>query len=120
VPVHQQYRGRAANTTYHARLFIALKPEEASGSRPGGDGAPAQQPRFRGCRRFPELQTSTSAAGCPGQYQYALQSYDIESLPQRRKCATDRKIPGLLDVTTDLTSESATVEIDARRPRSAS
>ena len=110
-------------TTNYGRMFIALKPEGASASRrPRSCSACGQvPPTCPGMQRSSiRSRTSTSAAASPrAEYQYTLQSGDTEALYRIAPEMRDKiaKLPGLLDVTTDLyiKNPQMTVEIDREK-----
>jgi HAE1 family hydrophobic/amphiphilic exporter-1 len=106
------------------RLFIALKPQKAR------DNATVVIGRLRQtARQIPGMQTyfqsiqNLSIGGriSKGQYQYVLQSGDTESLyrlaPQMRDSI--EKIPGLLDVNTDLYIKNPQMTVDIDREKAA-
>ncbi|MDO9562986.1 MAG: efflux RND transporter permease subunit, partial [Bradyrhizobium sp.] len=114
--------GGPNTTANYGRLFIALKPKETR------DKLPAIVGRLRlKAREIPGLQAffqpiqNLNIGGriSKSQYQYVLQSGDTESLYKFAPEMRDKieKIPGLLDVTTDLyiKNPQMTVEIDREK-----
>ncbi|MFH1344502.1 MAG: efflux RND transporter permease subunit [Pseudomonadota bacterium] len=114
--------GGPNTTTNYARLFIALKPRKER------DAAPVVMARLRqqamavpGMRAFFQSVQNLNIGGrlSKSQYQYTLQSGDTESLYRVAPEMRDRiaKVPGLLDVTTDLyiKNPQMTVEIDREK-----
>jgi HAE1 family hydrophobic/amphiphilic exporter-1 len=109
-------------TANYGRLFVALKPQNQR------DGAAAVIGRLRQkATQIPGMQTffqsiqNLSVGGriSKSQYQYVLQSGDTESLYRVAPEMRDKiaKIPGLLDVTTDLyiKNPQMTVEVDREK-----
>ena len=109
-------------TANYGRLFIALKPQKQR------DGAAAVIGRLRqkatqipGMQAFFQSIQNLSIGGriSKSQYQYVLQSGDTKSLYRVAPEMRDRiaKVPGLLDVTTDLyiKNPQMTVEIDREK-----
>ncbi len=109
-------------TANYGRLFVALKPQNQR------DGAAAVIGRLRQkATQIPGMQTffqsiqNLSIGGriSKSQYQYVLQSGDTESLYRVAPEMRDKiaKIPGLLDVTTDLyiKNPQMTVEVDREK-----
>ncbi|QWG21111.1 efflux RND transporter permease subunit [Bradyrhizobium sediminis] len=114
--------GGPNTTTNYARLFIALKPRKER------EAAPVVMARLRqkaaqvpGMQAFFQSVQNLNIGGrlSKSQYQYALQSGDTESLYRVAPEMRDRiaKVPGLLDVTTDLyiKNPQMTVEIDREK-----
>ena len=114
--------GGPNTTTNYARLFIALKPRKER------EAAPVVMARLRqkatqvpGMQAFFQSVQNLNIGGRPSksQYQYTLQSGDTESLYRLAPEMRDRiaKVPGLLDVTTDLyiKNPQMTVEIDREK-----
>ncbi|MDO8400238.1 MAG: efflux RND transporter permease subunit [Bradyrhizobium sp.] len=114
--------GGPNTTTNYARVFIALKPRKER------DAAPVVMARLRqkamavpGMQAFFQSVQNLNIGGrlSKSQYQYSLQSGDTESLyrvaPELRDSIA--KVPGLLDVTTDLyiKNPQMTVEIDREK-----
>jgi len=111
-------------TANYGRLFIALKPQKQR------DGAAAVIGRLRqkatqipGMQAFFQSIQNLSVGGriSKSQYQYVLQSGDTESLyrvaPEMREKIA--KIPGLLDVTTDLYIKNPQMTVDIDREKAA-
>ncbi len=109
-------------TANYGRLFVALKPQNQR------DGAAAVIGRLRQkATQIPGMQTffqsiqNLSVGGriSKSQYQYVLQSGDTESLYRVAPEMRDKiaRIPGLLDVTTDLyiKNPQMTVEVDREK-----
>jgi HAE1 family hydrophobic/amphiphilic exporter-1 len=109
-------------TANYGRLFIALKPQRQR------DGAAAVVGRLRqkatqipGMQAFFQSIQNLSIGGriSKSQYQYVLQSGDTESLYRVAPEMRDKiaRIPGLLDVTTDLyiKNPQMTVEVDREK-----
>jgi HAE1 family hydrophobic/amphiphilic exporter-1 len=109
-------------TTNYGRLFVALKPQ---GLR---EPAPVVMARLRqkatqvpGLQAFFQSIQNLNIGGRPSksQYQYVLQSGDTETLYRLAPEIRDKiaKVPGLLDVTTDLyiKNPQMTVEIDREK-----
>ncbi len=114
--------GGPNTTTNYARLFIALKPRKER------DAAPVVMARLRqkatevpGMQAFFQSVQNLNIGGrlSKSQYQYTLQSGDTESLYRVAPEMRDRiaKVPGLLDVTTDLyiKNPQMTIEIDREK-----
>jgi HAE1 family hydrophobic/amphiphilic exporter-1 len=111
-------------TANFGRVFIALKPKKER------EPAPVVMARLRqtslqvpGIQAFFQSIQNLNIGGRPSksQYQYTLQSGDIESLyrlaPEMRgKIA---KVPGLLDVTTDLYIKNPQMTVDIDREKAA-
>jgi HAE1 family hydrophobic/amphiphilic exporter-1 len=106
------------------RLFIALKPRKQR------DSAPIVMARLRQkATQVPGLQAifqsiqNLNIGGriSKGQYQYVLQSGDTESLYRLAPEMRDRiaKVPGLLDVTTDLYIKNPQMTVDIDREKAA-
>src|SRR6195952_2246409 len=109
-------------TANYGRLFIALKPQKER------EGAAAVIARLRqkatqipGMQAFFQSIQNLNIGGRPSksQYQYTLQSGDTEALYRLAPDMRDKiaKVPGLLDVTTDLyiKNPQMTVEIDREK-----
>jgi HAE1 family hydrophobic/amphiphilic exporter-1 len=109
-------------TANYGRLFVGLKPKKER------DPAPVVMARLRqkalqvaGLQAFFQSIQNLNIGGRPSksQYQYTLQSGDTESLYRLAPEMRDRiaKVPGLLDVTTDLyiKNPQLTVEIDREK-----
>jgi hydrophobic/amphiphilic exporter-1 (mainly G- bacteria), HAE1 family len=111
-------------TANYARLFIALKPRKQRESaavvmarlREKATGVPGMQAFFQSIQNL-------NIGGRPSksQYQYTLQSGDTESLyrlaPEMRNNIA--KVPGLLDVTTDLYIKNPQMTVDIDREKAA-
>jgi len=109
-------------TANYGRLFVGLKPKKER------EPAPVVMARLRqkalqvaGLQAFFQSIQNLNIGGRPSksQYQYTLQSGDTESLYRLAPEMRDRiaKVPGLLDVTTDLyiKNPQLTVEIDREK-----
>lgn len=109
-------------TANYGRLFISLKPKKAR------DPAPVVIARLRrtalqvpGLQAFFQSIQNLNIGGriSKSQYQYVLQSGDTETLYRLAPQMSDRiaKVPGLLDVTTDLyiKNPQLTVEVDREK-----
>jgi HAE1 family hydrophobic/amphiphilic exporter-1 len=111
-------------TTNNGRLFIALKPRKER------DSAAVVMARLRrtatqvpGMQAFFQSIQNLNIGGRPSksQYQYTLQSGDTESLYRLAPEMRDRiaKVPGLLDVTTDLYIKNPQMTVDIDREKAA-
>ena len=111
-------------TANFGRLFIALKP------RAEREPAPVVMLRLRqkamqvpGMQAFFQSIQNLNIGGRPSksQYQYTLQSGDTESLYRLAPEMRDRiaKVPGLLDVTTDLYIKNPQMTVDIDREKAA-
>jgi HAE1 family hydrophobic/amphiphilic exporter-1 len=111
-------------TANYGRLFIALKPQKER------DGAAAVMGRLRQqATRIPGMQVflqsiqNLNIGGriSKSQYQYVLQSGDTESLYRLAPEMRDKiaKVPGLLDVTTDLYIKNPQMTVDIDREKAA-
>ncbi|SIO53162.1 hydrophobic/amphiphilic exporter-1, HAE1 family [Bradyrhizobium erythrophlei] len=111
-------------TTNNGRLFIALKPRKER------DSATVVMARLRrtanqvpGMQAFFQSIQNLNIGGRPSksQYQYTLQSGDTESLYRQAPEMRDRiaKVPGLLDVTTDLYIKNPQMTVDIDREKAA-
>ncbi|WMT71356.1 efflux RND transporter permease subunit [Bradyrhizobium sp. Ash2021] len=111
-------------TTNNGRLFIALKPRKER------DSATVVMARLRrtanqvpGMQAFFQSIQNLNIGGRPSksQYQYTLQSGDTESLYRLAPEMRDRiaKVPGLLDVTTDLYIKNPQMTVDIDREKAA-
>jgi hydrophobic/amphiphilic exporter-1 (mainly G- bacteria), HAE1 family len=111
-------------TANFGRLFIALKP------RKDREAAPVVMARLRqkaqqvpGIQAFFQSIQNLNIGGRPSksQYQYTLQSGDTESLYRLAPEMRDRiaKVPGLLDVTTDLYIKNPQMTVDIDREKAA-
>lgn len=116
--------GGPNSTVNNARLFIALKP------RSERQAAPVVMARLRqkatqvpGMQAFFQSVQNLNIGGRPSksQYQYTLQSGDTESLYRAAPEMRDRiaKVPGLLDVTTDLYIKNPQMTVDIDREKAA-
>jgi len=116
--------GGPNTTTNNARLFIALKPRKER------QAAPVVMARLRqkamevpGMEAFFQSVQNLNIGGRPSksQYQYTLQSGDTESLYRLAPEMRDRiaKVPGLLDVTTDLYIKNPQMTVDIDREKAA-
>jgi HAE1 family hydrophobic/amphiphilic exporter-1 len=116
--------GGPNSTVNNARLFIALKPRKER------EAAPVVMARLRqkatqvpGMQAFFQSVQNLNIGGRPSksQYQYTLQSGDTESLyrvaPEMRERIA--KVPGLLDVTTDLYIKNPQMTVDIDREKAA-
>jgi len=111
-------------TANYGRLFIALKPQKER------DKAPVVVGRLRAkARQIPGVQAffqsiqNLNIGGriSKSQYQYVLQSGDTESLYRLAPEMRDKieKLPGLLDVTTDLYIKNPQMTVDIDREKAA-
>ena len=111
-------------TTNNGRLFIALKPRNER------DSATVVMARMRrtstqvpGMQAFFQSIQNLNIGGRPSksQYQYTLQSGDTEALYRLAPEMRDRiaKVPGLLDVTTDLYIKNPQMTVDIDREKAA-
>jgi HAE1 family hydrophobic/amphiphilic exporter-1 len=111
-------------TANFGRLFIALKPRKER------EPAPVVMARLRqkaqqvpGIQAFFQSIQNLNIGGRPSksQYQYTLQSGDTESLYRLAPEMRDRiaKVPGLLDVTTDLYIKNPQMTVDIDREKAA-
>ncbi len=111
-------------TANYGRLFIALKPQKQR------DGAIAVIGRLRqkatqipGMQVFFQSIQNLNIGGRPSksQYQYTLQSGDTEALYRLAPDMRDKiaKVPGLLDVTTDLYIKNPQMTVDIDREKAA-
>src|SRR6266852_2277811 len=111
-------------TTNNGRLFIALKPRKER------DTAPVVIARLRqkatqvpGMLAFFQSVQNLNIGGRPSksQYQYTLQSGDTEALYRLAPEMRDKiaKVPGLLDVTTDLYIKNPQMTVDIDREKAA-
>src|SRR6188768_521425 len=111
-------------TANFGRLFIALKPKKER------EPAPVVMARLRqkalqvpGLQAFFQSIQNLNIGGRPSksQYQYTLQSGDTESLYRLAPQMRDRiaKVPGLLDVTTDLYIKNPQLTVDIDREKAA-
>ena len=111
-------------TTNNGRLFIALKPRKER------DSATVVMARLRqkstqvpGMQAFFQSIQNLNIGGRPSksQYQYTLQSGDTELLYRLAPEMRDKiaKVPGLLDVTTDLYIKNPQMTVDIDREKAA-
>jgi hydrophobic/amphiphilic exporter-1 (mainly G- bacteria), HAE1 family len=111
-------------TANFGRLFIALKPRKER------EAAPVVMARLRqkaqqvpGIQAFFQSIQNLNIGGRPSksQYQYTLQSGDTESLYRLAPEMRDKiaKVPGLLDVTTDLYIKNPQMTVDIDREKAA-
>jgi HAE1 family hydrophobic/amphiphilic exporter-1 len=111
-------------TANYARLFIALKPRKER------EPAAIVMARLRqkatqvpGMQAFFQSIQNLNIGGRPSksQYQYTLQSGDTESLYRLAPEMRDKiaKVPGLLDVTTDLYIKNPQMTVDIDREKAA-
>ena len=111
-------------TANFGRVFIALKPKKER------EPAPVVMARLRqtslqvpGIQAFFQSIQNLNIGGRPSksQYQYTLQSGDIESLYRLAPEMRDKiaKVPGLLDVTTDLYIKNPQMTVDIDREKAA-
>jgi hydrophobic/amphiphilic exporter-1 (mainly G- bacteria), HAE1 family len=111
-------------TANYARLFIALKPRKQR------ESAAVVMARLRekatqvpGMQAFFQSIQNLNIGGRPSksQYQYTLQSGDTESLYRLAPEMRDNiaKVPGLLDVTTDLYIKNPQMTVDIDREKAA-
>ncbi|WP_398471503.1 efflux RND transporter permease subunit [Tardiphaga sp.] len=111
-------------TANYGRLFVALKPKKER------EAAPVVMARLRqkatavpGLQAFFQSIQNLNIGGRPSksQYQYVLQSSDTEQLyrlaPEMRDAIA--KVPGLLDVTTDLYIKNPQMTVDIDREKAA-
>ena len=116
--------GGPNTTANYARLFIALKPRKER------EAAPVVMARLRqkatqvpGMQAFFQSIQNLNIGGRPSksQYQYTLQSGDTESLYRLAPEVRDKiaKVPGLLDVTTDLYIKNPQMTVDIDREKAA-
>jgi HAE1 family hydrophobic/amphiphilic exporter-1 len=111
-------------TANFGRIFVALKPRKER------DAAPVVMARLRqkasqvpGMQVFFQSIQNLNIGGRPSksQYQYTLQSGDVESLYRLAPELRDRiaKVPGLLDVNTDLYIKNPQMTVDIDREKAA-
>ena len=112
-------------TANYGRLFIALKPQKQRDAGAGRDRRVCARRRRRspGMQAFFQSIQNLNIGGRPSksQYQYTLQSGDTESLYRLAPEMRDRiaKVPGLLDVTTDLYIKNPQMTVDIDREKAA-
>jgi HAE1 family hydrophobic/amphiphilic exporter-1 len=111
-------------TANFGRIFVALKPRKER------DAAPVVMARLRqkatqvpGMQVFFQSIQNLNIGGRPSksQYQYTLQSGDVESLYRLAPELRDKiaKVPGLLDVNTDLYIKNPQMTVDIDREKAA-
>jgi HAE1 family hydrophobic/amphiphilic exporter-1 len=116
--------GGPNSTANYGRLFIALKPQNER------DPAPVVIARLRqkaltvpGLQAFFQSIQNLNVGGrtSKAQYQYSLQSGDTASLYTQAPLMREKiaKVPGLLDVTTDLYIKNPQLTIDIDREKAA-
>src|SRR5438067_12675985 len=111
-------------TANYGRLFIALKPQKTRDSAAVVIGRLRQQARqIPGMQAFFQSIQNLSIGGriSKSQYQYVLQSGDTDSLYRVSPEMRDKieKLPGLLDVTTDLYIKNPQMTVDIDREKEA-
>jgi len=111
-------------TANYGRLFIALKPQKTRDSAAVVIGRLRQQARqIPGMQAFFQSIQNLSIGGriSKSQYQYVLQSGDTDSLYRVSPEMRDKieKVPGLLDVTTDLYIKNPQMTVDIDREKAA-
>ncbi|MGX9428158.1 MULTISPECIES: efflux RND transporter permease subunit [Bradyrhizobium] len=111
-------------TANYGRLFIALKPQKERDNASVVIGRLRQKARaIPGMQAFFQSVQNLNIGGrvSKSQYQYVLQSGDTESLYRIAPDMRDKieKIPGLLDVTTDLYIKNPQMTVDIDREKAA-
>ncbi|MGY3615421.1 efflux RND transporter permease subunit [Bradyrhizobium sp. USDA 10063] len=111
-------------TANYGRLFIALKPQKERDNAAVVIGRLRQKARaIPGVQAFFQSVQNLNIGGrvSKSQYQYVLQSGDTESLYRIAPDMRDKieKIPGLLDVTTDLYIKNPQMTVDIDREKAA-
>ncbi|WP_454619214.1 efflux RND transporter permease subunit [Bradyrhizobium cenepequi] len=111
-------------TANYGRLFIALKPQKERDNATVVIGRLRQKARaIPGMQAFFQSVQNLNIGGrvSKSQYQYVLQSGDTESLYRIAPDMRDKieKIPGLLDVTTDLYIKNPQMTVDIDREKAA-
>ena len=111
-------------TANYGRLFIALKPQKTRDSAAVVISRLRQKAReIPGMQAFFQSIQNLSIGGriSKSQYQYVLQSGDTESLYRLAPEMRDKieKLPGLLDVTTDLYIKNPQMTVDIDREKAA-
>src|SRR4051812_21010353 len=111
-------------TANYGRLFIALKPQKTRDAAPIVIGRMRQKAtQIPGMQVFFQSIQNLNIGGriSKSQYQYVLQSGDTESLyrlaPEMREKIA--KVPGLVDVTTDLYIKNPQMTVDIDREKAA-
>ena len=111
-------------TANYGRLFIALKPQKTRDNAATVIGRLRQKARqIPGMQAFFQSIQNLSIGGriSKSQYQYVMQSGDTELLYRLAPDMRDKieKIPGLLDVTTDLYIKNPQMTVDIDREKAA-
>ena len=111
-------------TANYGRLFIALKPQKERDNAAAVIGRLRQKARqIPGMQAFFQCIQNLSVGGriSKSQYQYVMQSGDTESLYRLAPAMRDKiaKLPGLLDVTTDLYIKNPQMTVDIDREKAA-
>ncbi|MGN1286976.1 MAG: efflux RND transporter permease subunit, partial [Bradyrhizobium sp.] len=111
-------------TANYGRLFIALKPQKMRDSATVVVGRLRQKAReIPGMQAFFQSIQNLNIGGriSKSQYQYVMQSGDTEALYRLAPEMRDKieKIPGLLDVTTDLYIKNPQMTVDIDREKAA-
>ncbi|WP_050630533.1 efflux RND transporter permease subunit [Bradyrhizobium viridifuturi] len=111
-------------TTNYGRLFIALKPQKTRDNAAVVIGRLRQKAReIPGMQAFFQSVQNLNIGGriSKSQYQYVMQSGDTEALYRLAPEMRDKieKIPGLLDVTTDLYIKNPQMTVDIDREKAA-
>ncbi|MDH2381294.1 efflux RND transporter permease subunit [Bradyrhizobium sp. CER78] len=111
-------------TANYGRLFIALKPQKIRDSAAVVVGRLRQKAReIPGMQAFFQSIQNLNIGGriSKSQYQYVMQSGDTEGLYRLAPDMRDKieKIPGLLDVTTDLYIKNPQMTVDIDREKAA-
>jgi HAE1 family hydrophobic/amphiphilic exporter-1 len=116
--------GGPNSTANYGRLFIALKPQKTRDNATAVIGRLRQKARqIPGMQAYFQSIQNLNIGGriSKGQYQYVLQSGDTESLYRLAPEMRDKieKIPGLLDVNTDLYIKNPQMTVDIDREKAA-
>lgn len=116
--------GGPNSTTNYGRLFIALKPQNTRDNAAVVIGRLRQKAReIPGMQAFFQSVQNLNIGGriSKSQYQYVMQSGDTEALYRLAPEMRDKieKIPGLLDVTTDLYIKNPQMTVDIDREKAA-
>ena len=111
-------------TANYGRLFIALKPQkERDNLTTSSDGCGNKARQIPGMQAFFQTIQNLNIGGriSKSQYQYVMQSGDTESLYRLAPEMRDKieKLPGLLDVTTDLYIKNPQMTVDIDREKAA-